>query len=58
MAAMSPSTGANDLQSLVPSALQFAGDEPVGRIDSIVLSTGMSGLIAGLLQESSRSTRS
>ena len=40
----------NGLQSLVPAALQLAGDEPIGRIDSIVLSTGMRGLVAGLLQ--------
>src|SRR5580700_6868034 len=40
----------NRLQSLVPSALQLTGNEPIGRIDSIVLSTGMGDLIAGLLQ--------
>jgi len=40
----------NGLQGFVPPALQLAGDEPIGRIDSIVLSTGMSGLIPGLLQ--------
>src|ERR1700674_2331224 len=40
----------NRLQSLVPSALQLAGDEPIGWINSIVLSTGMGDLIAGLLQ--------
>src|SRR5271168_649591 len=40
----------NRLQSLVPSALQFAGDEPIGWINSIVLPTGMGNLIAGLLQ--------
>jgi hypothetical protein len=39
----------NRLQSLVPSALQFAGDEPIGWINSIVLPTGMGNLIAGLL---------
>ena len=32
------------------SALQFAGDEPIGWINSIVLPTGMGNLIAGLLQ--------
>src|SRR5215471_2947099 len=40
----------NRLQSLVPSALQLTGDEPIGWINSIVLSTGMDNLIAGLLQ--------
>src|SRR5262249_7372695 len=40
----------NHLQSLVPAALQLAGDEPIGWINSIVLSTGMGDLIAGLLQ--------
>ena len=39
----------NRLQSLVPSALQLAGDEPIGWINSIVLSTGMGDLITGLL---------
>src|SRR5262249_42638276 len=38
------------LQRLVPAALQPPGDEPIGRIDSIVLPAGMSGLIARLLQ--------
>jgi hypothetical protein len=38
------------LQGLVPSALQLAGDEPVGWIDGIVLASGMGGLIARLLQ--------
>jgi hypothetical protein len=40
----------NRLQSLVPSALQLARDEPIGGINSIILSTGMGDLIAGLLQ--------
>src|SRR6516225_5544755 len=40
----------NRLQSIIPSALQLAGDEPIGWIDSVVLSTGMGDLIAGLLQ--------
>jgi hypothetical protein len=35
-------------KALIQLALQLAGDEPVGRIDCIVLSTGMSGLVAGL----------
>ena len=38
------------LQRLVPAALQLAGDEPIGWIDSIVLPAGMGGLIACLLQ--------
>ena len=40
----------NRLQSLVPSAFQLPGDEPIGWINSIVLPTGMDNLIAGLLQ--------
>ena len=38
------------LQCLVPAALQLGGDEPIGRIDSIVLPAGMGGLVACLLQ--------
>ena len=40
----------NGLQSLVPSALQLTGNEPVGWIDSVVLSTGMSRLVPSRLQ--------
>jgi hypothetical protein len=40
----------NRLQSVVPSALQLTGDEAIGWINSIVLSTGMGDLIVGLLQ--------
>jgi hypothetical protein len=40
----------NRLQSFIPSALQLAGDEPIGWINSIILSTGVGDLIPSLLQ--------
>ena len=40
----------NRLQGLIPSALQLASDQPIGWINSIILSTGMDDLIARLLQ--------
>jgi hypothetical protein len=38
------------LQCLVPAALQFAGHQAIGGIDSIVLPTGIRGLEARLLK--------
>ena len=40
----------DSLQCLVPAALQLAGDQTIGRIDGIVLSARMRGLVACLLQ--------
>src|SRR4051812_17867012 len=50
MAAMSPSILATACRASFHSALQLAGDEPIGWINSIVLLTGIGDLIAGLLQ--------
>ena len=40
----------DSLQCLVPAALQLAGDQPVCRIDGVVLSAGVRGFVACLLQ--------
>jgi hypothetical protein len=38
------------LQWLVPAALQLASHQAIGRIDGVVLPTGMSSLVARLLK--------
>src|ERR1700686_215938 len=40
----------DSLQCLVPAALQLAGDQPVCRVDSVVLSARVRGFVARLLQ--------
>ena len=40
----------DSLQCLVPAALQLAGDQPVCRVDGVVLSARMRGFVACMLQ--------
>jgi hypothetical protein len=40
----------DSLQCLVPATLQLAGDQTVCRVDGVVLSAGVRGFVACLLQ--------
>ena len=56
-ALISSSSAATVAEALVPSLLQFAGDETVVGIDGIVLATRTGGLVARLLEASSTCRR-